>query len=137
MYVIAGEGEERKMLETYAKKLGVNDRVFFPGFVENAPQNLAGFDIFVLPSIKEGMPYVLLEAEFAGIPIVATSVIDDAFARRLSNMRVVPPHDATALADAIAEISSLPHTRKKHPKTTDLSTMVQKHMFLYSLDRTD
>jgi len=74
MYVaIVGEGEEREMLEEKIKKYNLGDRVKLFGFVP-ADEVLRGFDIFALPSLKEGLPYVLLEAKAAGLPIVANRV---------------------------------------------------------------
>ena len=71
---ILSEGEEGKNLEKKIKDLGLGEKVFLPGFVENAAQYLPAFDIFILPSIKEGLPYTILEAGAAGLPVIATSV---------------------------------------------------------------
>lgn len=74
MYVaIVGEGEERASLENAIAKYDLEDRVKLFGFVP-ANEVLRGFDTFALPSIKEGLPYVLLEAKMAGLPIVANRV---------------------------------------------------------------
>jgi len=72
--VIVGEGEERLNLENMAKNLDISDSVTFKGFVENARFLLSNFDIFCLPSRSEAMPYALLEAGLAGLPVIATSV---------------------------------------------------------------
>lgn len=74
MYVaIVGEGEDRQMLETKIKEYRLWDRVKLFGFMP-ASEVLKGFDTFALPSLKEGLPYVLLEARAAGLPIVANRV---------------------------------------------------------------
>lgn len=70
---IVGEGEERPKLEAKIKEYGLENRVKLFGFVP-ASEALRGFDVFALPSIKEGLPYVLLEAKAAGLPIVANRV---------------------------------------------------------------
>lgn len=70
---IVGEGEERRMLEEKIKKYNLGDRVKLFGFIP-ASEVLRGFDVFALPSIKEGLPYVLLEAKTAGLPIIANRV---------------------------------------------------------------
>lgn len=131
IYVVAGEGEERVSLEGLARKLGISDRVFFPGFIAHASQNLSGFDVFVLPSIKEGMPYVLLEAARVGIPTVATSIVDEEFAKGIPNMRTVLPEDPGALADAIVEVAKLPRSENKRDDLFDLASMVSEHVKLY------
>lgn len=74
MYVaIVGEGELRGQLESVIKKYGLSERVKLFGFMP-ASEVLKGFDAFALPSLKEGLPYVLLEAKAAGLPIVANRV---------------------------------------------------------------
>lgn len=70
---IIGEGEERQKLEKAIKEKRLQNRVFLVGFL-NAPPYLKAFDIFLLPSLKEGLPYVLLEAGQAGLPIVASNL---------------------------------------------------------------
>jgi glycosyltransferase involved in cell wall biosynthesis len=75
MYVaiVGGEGEERQRLEEKIKEYGLGHRVKLFGFVP-ARDVLKGFDVFALPSLKEGLPYVLLEARAAGLPIEANRV---------------------------------------------------------------
>ncbi|MBU6214280.1 glycosyltransferase [Patescibacteria group bacterium] len=70
---IVGEGEERAHLEAKIKAYGLENRVKLFGFLP-ANEVLRGFDVFALPSLKEGLPYVLLEARAAGLPIVANRV---------------------------------------------------------------
>ena len=70
---IVGEGEERGMLEEKIKKYNLESRVKLFGFMP-AQEVLKGFDVFALPSLKEGLPYVLLEAKLAGLPIVANHI---------------------------------------------------------------
>ncbi len=71
MYVaIVGAGELKEELEAKIKKYGLEARVKLLGFIP-ASEALKGFDVFALPSLKEGLPYVLLEAKMAGLPIVA------------------------------------------------------------------
>jgi len=74
VFVIIGEGEERENLEDLIKKEGLKDKVFLVGHKENAASLMRAFDIFLLPSTKEGLPYVLLEAGMAGLPAIATAV---------------------------------------------------------------
>ncbi|HWP61324.1 MAG TPA: glycosyltransferase [Candidatus Paceibacterota bacterium] len=70
---IVGDGEDRWYLKSEIEKYGLTERVKLFGFMEAAGV-LRGFDTFALPSIKEGLPYVLLEARVAGLPIVANRV---------------------------------------------------------------
>jgi len=74
MYVaIVGEGEDREKLEQLITQYGLEERVKLFGYIP-AREALKGFDVFSLPSLKEGLPYVLLEAKLAGIPIEANRV---------------------------------------------------------------
>lgn len=74
MYVaIVGEGELRTILEETIKKYGLTERVKLFGFLP-ALDALKGFDVFALPSLKEGLPYVLLEAKHAELPIKTSMV---------------------------------------------------------------
>lgn len=74
MYVaIVGDGEDRLYLKKKIEEYGLDTRVKLFGFML-ASGVLRGFDVFALPSLKEGLPYVLLEAKAAGLPIVATRV---------------------------------------------------------------
>jgi len=72
--VIIGEGEERKMLEEKIKSLGLEESVILVGEISNAYKYLKAFDLFVLPSRKEGMPYTLIEAMVAGVPVLTSRV---------------------------------------------------------------
>lgn len=72
--IIMGEGEEREKLKNLITQLDLESDVALLGYVKNAPSYLAAFDAFALTSIKEGLPYVIIEAGFAGLPVVATNV---------------------------------------------------------------
>ena len=72
-FVFAGQGPERRRLEAMAMALGVSDRVRFLGHRRDVPDLLAACDVFVLPSLYEGLPLSVLEAMAAGKPVVATA----------------------------------------------------------------
>lgn len=72
--LFAGHGELRSDLEARARSLGVEGRVAFLGFRRDVPQLLAACDGLLLPSRWEGMPYIVLEAMAAGLPVLATPV---------------------------------------------------------------
>ena len=72
--VFAGHGEERATLEALAVELGVAQRVAFLGFRSDVPEILAACELLLLPSRWEGMPYIVLEAMAAGLPVLATPV---------------------------------------------------------------
>jgi len=68
---ILGEGDQRMILEERVHEKKLTNRVFFEGFVENPYQYMAKADLFVLSSRYEGLPNVLLEVMFCGVPVVA------------------------------------------------------------------
>ncbi len=74
-YFIAGTGELKDTLEKYiSEEKTLHSQVHLLGFVPDAAQYMRGADVFLLPSVKEGLPYVLLEAGFAEVPVIATDV---------------------------------------------------------------
>jgi glycosyltransferase involved in cell wall biosynthesis len=70
-YTIIGEGENRKKIEEYIAMKQLHDVVTLPGY-QDARSVLHNYDIYLLPSIKEGLPYILLEAGKTSLPVVAT-----------------------------------------------------------------
>ncbi len=84
--VIAGDGEEREMLESLAKELDISDRVTFAGWIGNIREFLAAIDINVICSLSEAFPYSILEGirekcatvvtRVGGLPEVVSDNID-------------------------------------------------------------
>ena len=72
--ILVGDGPLRRELTALAKSLGIEDRVQFVGEVEDVRPHLNKFDVFVLPSVSEGLSLVILEAAAAGRVVVATEV---------------------------------------------------------------
>jgi glycosyltransferase involved in cell wall biosynthesis len=103
--VVAGSGVEEARLKRYAQALGISARVTFAGPVFGADKVkiLAGADVMLLPSYSEGLPYALLEAMAAGIPVIATPVgaIPDVVTEGIHGL-LVPPRDGKAIAEALA-----------------------------------
>jgi len=72
--LLVGDGPERESLERMVRELGLQGRVQLLGHREDVPELLSQFDIFVLPSLSEGMSNTLLEAMAAGVAVVASDV---------------------------------------------------------------
>ncbi|HRY62533.1 MAG TPA: glycosyltransferase [Candidatus Paceibacterota bacterium] len=104
-YTVIGEGDSREKLEKLIEEKGLKGKIFLPGFMDNAKQYLAAFDIFMLPSLKEGLPYVLLEAGYVGLPIITTKVggIPDIVGDEKTDF-LVRSKRADALARAMTEL---------------------------------
>lgn len=73
-FFLIGEGEERGALEKLIEKLEMGSKIFLLGKKDDAATLLEAFDFFLFPSIKEGLPYAILEAGRAGLPVVASAV---------------------------------------------------------------
>ncbi len=72
--VVVGEGSQRPYLRALAKHLGIDHRVWFVGSQTNPYRFMSKADVFVLPSLSEGLPNVLLEAMACGCPVIATDI---------------------------------------------------------------
>ncbi|RIK39976.1 MAG: glycosyltransferase family 1 protein, partial [Chloroflexi bacterium] len=73
-FVLAGDGPARAQLEEQSRALGLEHRVRFLGYRQDIPALLAGCDLFVLPSLYEGLPLAVLEAMAAGKPVIASAI---------------------------------------------------------------
>jgi len=100
--LLVGGGPLRSQMEDKAEALGLLDYIIFTGIRQDIPRILSTLDLFVLPSLWEGMPIVLLEAMAAGLPVVATRVggIPEVVEHGVTGL-LVPPRDPEALAQAI------------------------------------
>jgi glycosyltransferase involved in cell wall biosynthesis len=109
IFVLAGDGEERPRLEEQAGQLQIADRVRFLGNRQDIPALMACCDLFVLPSLYEGLPLSVLEAMAAGRPVVATAVsgTPEAVIDGVTGL-LVPPSDAASLSAAIRRVLSDP-----------------------------
>lgn len=109
--VIVGGGQAEAALRQLAAELGLGDRVLFAGKAgyEELPAYFRACDVFVLSSIYEGIPTVLVEAAAAGKPIVSTQTrnVDDVVVHEQTGL-IVPVRDPVALAEALAYILSDP-----------------------------
>jgi len=73
--VLIGDGELRLKIETEAERLNIKEKMLLLGFRSDIPQLLQMMDVFVFPSFFEGLPVTLIEAQAAGLRIVASDTI--------------------------------------------------------------
>lgn len=117
-FVFAGDGKLRTALEKQVADAGLTKQFNFLGFRSDVKDLLRTFDLFVLPSLYEGLPNVILEAMACGLPVVATSVdgtvelVDDGETGFL-----VPPEQPDALAEKIQQVLSDDALRQKFGQT--------------------
>lgn len=102
-FVWVGEGPQEAQLSDHMKRLGVDsDHLIFAGWRQDVPRLLGAADLFVLPSLFEGLPLVVLEAMARSVPVIATRVCGttEAIIDGESGC-LVPPRDSQALSEAI------------------------------------
>ena len=108
-FLFIGDGELKDELQQQAQETGLSKNIHFLGIRDDVPDLLAAVDLFVLPSLWEGLSVALLEAMAAGKPIVATAVSGtiQAMIHGKTGL-VVPPRDSWALAEASIQLLSDP-----------------------------
>jgi glycosyltransferase involved in cell wall biosynthesis len=108
-FVLVGDGPDRAMLEQQARQLNVADRVIFLGTRQDLPELLASCDLFVLPSLYEGLPLAVMDAMAAGKPVIGTTVTGtEQIIKDHETGILVPPGQPRPLADAIRLLLSDP-----------------------------
>ena len=140
-FMIAGDGYKKAELHAAAEALGVGDRLVFLGYRSDIPRFLNAMDLYVLPSLWEGLPLALIEALACGKPAVVSDVggnreiMEDGV-----NGRLVPPGDPEALAAAIVATAHDPRftppavrdrNRRKFETLFSVDAMVHAHEQCY------
>jgi len=137
-FVVAGDGELRSQLTELARPLG--DRFVFLGEREDVPDVLASFEVFAYPSRFEGLCVAVIEAQAAGVPVVATPVggIPENVLDGETGL-LVPPNDPVALAEAINRLLDEPElartlAERARPRVAERyarERMVERTLALY------
>lgn len=111
---IAGRGDEEAWLRDFAKANGWANHLHLLGYRVDVPDLLAAADIYVMPSLSEGLPLALLEAMFAGKAIVVsdTGGVPEVVSGE-DEALLVPPADPAALAAALWRLFSDPDLRHR------------------------
>ncbi len=106
-FLLVGDGPEKANLKVLANRLGIQDQISFLGEREDVPTLLSMSDLFLLPSLWEGMPLSVLEAAFLRIPMVVSAVEGmEEVLRHGEHALMVPPGDEEAIADAVCAVLS-------------------------------
>jgi glycosyltransferase involved in cell wall biosynthesis len=135
---IAGEGPQGAQLKAQAQRLGVADLVRFVGY-RPAREAFAMGRMLVIPSRAESLPYIVLEAAAAGVPIIATKVGGNPEIFGAQADHLITPDDSAALAGAIAaalddpgEVRSVAHAvRTRVHDEFSATAMVEKGLAAY------
>lgn len=114
LFVVVGEGRERPALERQAERLGLGGRVRFYGYRRDIEHVYPALDLYVLPSLTEGLPMSLLEAISYGVPFVATAVGEiPVLLGEAAGGGLVAPGNAAALARAMGAALSDPEAARQ------------------------
>jgi len=140
-YTIVGDGESREKLEAYISEKNAVSYITLLGYVDDARNYLKAFDIFLLPSKKEGMPYVILEAGAAGLPVVASRVggIPEVIEHEKTGL-LIDPNDYRTITDALETLVSSASVmaqlgnalRQRISESFSLDTMLEKTQEIYT-----
>lgn len=114
LFVFVGDGPERANLENEAQDLRIDDRVIFLGMRYDIPELLYGCDLFVLPSLYEGLPLSIMEAMAAEKPVIAPDIggVNELIINGETGL-LVPPANPSALASSIRFVISSPDSACK------------------------
>lgn len=111
---IIGDGRQRGELEKTAERCGISLQTRFFGWRPDNERLLEALDIFVLPSLEEGFPNVILEAMAKGLPVVATDVDGNSEAVvEGATGYLIPPADTEALAERLEDLVRNPELREQ------------------------
>ena len=143
--IFVGEGPERPRLEQFARELGVAARVTFAGHTADPVPFYHALDVFVLTSDTEQMPYTILEAMAAGLPIVATNVGDIRHMVSEENQPFIVARNEQAVAGAIGQLMQDPRTAARAGEANQArargryteATMFERFAELYGLGVND
>ena len=139
--VIVGDGDQRREIEATLAKGGVLDLCWLSGFRDDTPTLYRALDIFVLPSLREGISNTILEAMASGLPVIATRVggNPEILPENVAG-RLVPVSDEAALAAAIMDYVAYPELIRRHGESArahvvrnfSLDAMVASYDRVYS-----
>ena len=139
--VIVGDGPEALKLQTLARSLGIAGGIRFLGYRNDVPKLLSAFDLFVLSSRQEGFGISVLEAQYSGLPVIASAAggIPEIVRHGVDGL-LFPAGDYSALADRISFLLEKPdyrHTlalegKRKVKESYTSDRMIQSTLQLYS-----
>lgn len=115
VFIIIGDGEEKSRLTELVAARNLQNQIFMTGFIENASSLLPAFDIFTLASLKEGLPYVALEAALANLPMVASAVggIPEIIGNDWRDASLTAPKDVAGIAARLERLIADSSLRQK------------------------
>ncbi|MHC5060999.1 MAG: glycosyltransferase [Planctomycetota bacterium] len=113
-FLLVGEGVLRHQIEQEVERLNLSNRFVFTGIRKDVPRMLAVMDVFVMPSLNEGFPSVLLEAQLSGLPVVSSDLpsIREALCPAMHKF-CCDPHDFESMAEHVELLLGDPQLRSE------------------------
>ena len=139
--ILTGDGELRKEMECYVEELGIKENVYFLGIRKDIDKILNNLDIFIFPSIYEGLGLVMIEAQSAGIPCLVSEAIQKEADLDIGLVKQINLNDKKELW--IKEAFELIENKNKNKKQIlsaiknkgyDLDNIINKLLEIYKLD---
>lgn len=137
--VMVGDGDLRAEARALLEEAGVADLAWLPGASSQIPEFLRSMDVFVLPSLNEGISNTILEAMATGLPVIATEVGGNPELLTSETGRLVPSADPAALARAMKDYLEAPALMKAHgvagrrraEQSFSLTVMTEQYLSVY------
>src|SRR4030042_4101261 len=142
-FIIIGDGEERTLLEKVIEEKNLKNNFILKGVIPEAYRYLKAFDIFVLPSVKEGFPWTILEAMSAEVPVIATKVgaVPEVIRNNKNGILIEPenPQQISGAIEMLIDDKGLQEILAKEGKKIvteefNLKTMVKKYEALFFIN---
>ena len=138
--VILGDGSQKDICEKLINEAGFHENIWFPGSVDNVNELLSDIDVFVLPSLAEGISNTILEAMSCGLPVIATDVGGNS--ELVTNKRsglLVTSADSSALANTLYQLVTDPELceslgqagRDEIERRFSMTAMVNQYLDVY------
>jgi glycosyltransferase involved in cell wall biosynthesis len=124
--VLVGDGEDREYFQKMVTQLKLENHIEFKGRIEDTNELVVLYkysNAFVLPSLSEGLPTVILEALYFGLPIIGTNIPGIQEFNKYTNL--VPPRDEEELAKAIKSLLNSNSPVEKHSLAVESRKMVE------------
>jgi len=115
--LLVGEGPLRRSVENLASRMGLEESILFLGFRNDVPELMTKCDVFLLPSLHEGLPVVCLEGQAAGLPVVGS---------RIPGLVEAVEEDRTAFLHDVWDCAGMAESVLKLLDDRQLATAMQK-----------
>lgn len=139
--IIVGDGVLMEQMKKRSEQAGVSDVVWFAGNRSDVEQLMNAMDVFILPSLAEGISNTILEASASGLPVIATAVggNPELISAQMAESHLVQVNDVEGLKEAMQQYINAPqllernrHAVRKHCiQNFSIDTMVSKYHQLY------